>query len=46
MAAQALIARKNIGGQVRSHDVAHVNLGVGVWPGDTNENIFRHADFS
>jgi hypothetical protein len=46
VAAQALIARKYIGGQMRPDDVAYMDIGVGVWPGYTNENVFRHDDFS
>ena len=46
VAAQAMIARKNIGGQVRPDDVADVNLGVGIRPRDTNQNFIGHDEFS
>jgi hypothetical protein len=37
-----MVAGKDITGQVRARDVANVDLGAGIRPGDGNQNVFRH----
>jgi len=40
IAAQPVIARKNIGWEEGACDVAEVRFAIGVWPRDSDKNLF------
>ena len=42
-AAQALVAGEDIRRQIRTGQVADVDFGIGVRPGNSNKNGFRHS---
>ena len=44
VAFQAVVAGDDVTGQVRTGDVADVDLGIGVRPGDGDQDVFRHKD--
>ena len=39
---QAVVARDDVTGQVRTGDVADVDFSIGIWPGDGDQDVFGH----
>ena len=44
VAFQAVVAGDNVTGQVRAGDIADVDLGIGIWPGNGDQDVFGHKD--
>ena len=42
IAFQAVVAGDDVTGQVRTGDVADMDLGIGIGPGDGDQDVFGH----